>query len=174
MAGGVPVACAPTINSVDYQAGLYTIHGSLHIDLSEEAVLDVLTDYDGLSRIYNNIEDSQVLVNGSQKQVLQTCRWEFLVFSGTFETRLTVHEARQHGEVVFNLISSSFMRQFQGAWKVTSLAGGGCRVQHRLSVQPSLAPPEALASYTKKIFVRQVERLLEDLSRELCRVRAQR
>ncbi len=147
------------------QAGLYTIHGSLHTDLSEEAVLDVLTDYDGLSRIYNNIEDSQVLSNGSQKQVLQvgdvlglhlasgvmasalmliadqtlrqaqksidlaglslrdfmcvqTCRWEFLVFSGTFETRLTVHEARQHGEVVFNLISSSFMRHFQGAWKV--------------------------------------------------------
>ena len=45
-------------------------------------------------------------------------------------------------------------------------------MQHRLSVQPSLAPPEALASYTKKIFVRQVERLLEDLSRELGRVRA--
>ena len=49
---------------------------------------------------------------------MQTCRWEFLVFSGNFEMRLTVHEARQHGEVVFNLISSSFMRQFQGAWKV--------------------------------------------------------
>ena len=58
---------------MEAQAGLYTIHGSLHIDLSEEAVLDVLTDYDGLSRIYNNIEDSQVLVNGSQKQVLQVC-----------------------------------------------------------------------------------------------------
>ena len=59
-----------------------------------------------------------------------------------------------------------------GAAQVTPQAGGGCRVQHRLSVQPSLAPPEALASYTKKIFVRQVERLLEDLSRELCRVQA--
>ena len=44
------------------------------------------------------------------------------MFSGTFETRLTVHEARQHGEVVFNLISSSFMRQFQGAWKVRILS----------------------------------------------------
>ena len=39
-------------------------------------------------------------------------------------------------------------------------------------MQPSLAPPEALASYTKKIFVRQVERLLEDLSRELRHVQA--
>lgn len=54
--------------------------------------------------------------------------------------------------------------------QVSALAGGACRVQHRLSVAPSLAPPEALAVYTKKIFVRQVERLLEDLAQELCRV----
>ena len=45
-------------------------------------------------------------------------------------------------------------------------------MEHRLSVQPSIAPPETFASYTKKIFVRQVERLLEDLSRELCRLQA--
>ena len=54
--------------------------------------------------------------------------------------------------------------------QVSAIPGGGCRVQHCLSVAPSLAPPEALAVYTKKIFVRQVERLLEDLARELCRV----
>ena len=53
------------------QAGLYTIYGSLHTELSEEAVLDVLTDYEGLARIYNNIEASQLLQSGSQKQVLQ-------------------------------------------------------------------------------------------------------
>ena len=56
--------------------------------------------------------------------------------------------------------------------QVTTLPGSGCRVEHRLSVQPSIAPPETFASYTKKIFVRQVERLLEDLSRELCRLQA--
>ncbi len=56
--------------------------------------------------------------------------------------------------------------------QVTAQPGSGCRVEHRLSVQPSIAPPETFASYTKKIFVRQVERLLEDLSRELCRLQA--
>jgi hypothetical protein len=61
---------------------------------------------------------------------------------------------------------------FKSWWspQVSAIPGGGCRVQHRLSVAPSLAPPEALAIYTKKIFVRQVERLLEDLAQELCRV----
>jgi hypothetical protein len=46
------------------------------------------------------------------------CRWEFLVFSGTFETQLTVDEDRKAGTVVFNLVSSTFMRHFQGRWQV--------------------------------------------------------
>ncbi len=54
--------------------------------------------------------------------------------------------------------------------QVSALANGSCKVEHRLSVEPVLAPPQAFAGYTQKIFVRQVERLLEDLSRELCRV----
>ncbi len=54
--------------------------------------------------------------------------------------------------------------------QVTELSDGACKVQHTLSVKPNLAPPDALATYTQKIFVRQVERLLEDLSIELCRI----
>lgn len=54
--------------------------------------------------------------------------------------------------------------------QVSELADGSCKVEHRLSVEPVLAPPQAFAGYTQKIFVRQVERLLEDLSRELCRI----
>ena len=53
------------------QAGLYTIYGSLDTDLSLSAVLDVLTDYRGLSRIYNSIEESLLVLQGTQKQVHQ-------------------------------------------------------------------------------------------------------
>ena len=53
--------------------------------------------------------------------------------------------------------------------QVRALPGGGCAIEHRLAVQPLLAPPDALAGYTQRIFVRQVEVLLEDLRRELCR-----
>ena len=53
------------------QAGLYTIYGSLDTDLSMSAVLDVLTDYRGLARIYNNIEESRLVLKGTQKQVYQ-------------------------------------------------------------------------------------------------------
>ncbi len=74
---------------------------------------------------------------------MQMCRWEFLVFSGTFETRLTVHEARQHGEVVFNLISSSFMRQFQGAWKVCLTPSS---LQHHIDDQKMQYSPDPFES----------------------------
>lgn len=50
----------------------------------------------------------------------QLCRWEFLVFSGNFETELTVEEDLPNGSVVFRLVTSSFMRQFEGRWQVTA------------------------------------------------------
>ncbi|BDA47163.1 hypothetical protein COCOBI_10-0080 [Coccomyxa sp. Obi] len=164
------VCSQPSIDSVAQQEGLYTICGSLETGLSREAVLCVLTDYEGLARIYSSIEESKLSVIGRKKSVLQVCRWEFLVFSGTFETKLTVEENLPSGTVVFHLVSSSFMKQFEGRWQVSELADGSCKVEHRLSVEPVLAPPQAFAGYTQKIFVRQVERLLQDLSRELCRI----
>lgn len=50
--------------------------------------------------------------------ILQICRWEFLAFSGTFKTLLNVHEERDAGRVVFSLIKSSFMKDFEGQWQV--------------------------------------------------------
>ncbi len=52
--------------------------------------------------------------------------------------------------------------------QVQELPGRGCRVEHRLSVQPVVAPPDAFSGYTQKIFERQVEELLKDLGQELC------
>jgi len=51
---------------------------------------------------------------------VQICRWEFLAFSGTFKTLLNVHEERDAGRVVFSLIKSSFMKDFEGQWQVIS------------------------------------------------------
>lgn len=50
----------------------------------------------------------------------QVCRWEFLAFSGTFKTLLNVHEEPEAGKVVFSLIKSAFMKDFEGQWQVTA------------------------------------------------------
>ena len=65
------VHCCSDLVWTSEQAGLYTIYGSLDTDLSVLAVLDVLTDYRGLARIYNNIEESRLVSQGNQKQVHQ-------------------------------------------------------------------------------------------------------
>lgn len=58
------------------------------------------------------------LVPNSHILFVQICRWEFLAFSGTFKTLLNVHEERDAGRVVFSLIKSSFMKDFEGQWQV--------------------------------------------------------
>ncbi|KAK9905740.1 hypothetical protein WJX75_005449 [Coccomyxa subellipsoidea] len=155
------VCYVPAIDSVAHQAGRYTIRGHLETGMPRQAVLGVLTDYEGLARIYSSIEDSRQCIINGKKGVNQLCRWEFLVFSGNFETELTVEEDLPNGSVVFRLVTSSFMRQFEGRWQVSELENGSCRVEHQLSVEPVLAPPQAFAGYTQKIFMRQSRRASE-------------
>ena len=85
------------------QAGVYTIYGSLQTDLSEEAVLDVLTDYKGLSRIYNNIENSQVLLNGSEKQVIQVHLALFILSKDSELGQQHIADSNQEGKACLPL-----------------------------------------------------------------------
>lgn len=52
----------------------------------------------------------------------QTCKWAFLVFSGTFRTSLSVLEEPAARRLAFHLIQSSFMRQFVGRWDIAPAA----------------------------------------------------
>ena len=55
--------------------------------------------------------------------MLQDCKWQFLMFSGTFETSLFMTEERGANRLSFNLAKPSmFMRSFQGRWQVTCAA----------------------------------------------------
>ena len=58
-----------------------------------------------------------------------------MAFSGTFKTLLNVHEERDAGKVVFSLIKSSFMKDFEGQWQVESSAHMSCmrKVQQHFS-----------------------------------------
>ena len=67
---------------------------------------------------------------------MQECKWEFLIFSGSFSAELTVKEERNQGRLTFSLIESSFMEEFVGRWKVLlcdfkSSAPTWSKAQHR-------------------------------------------
>ncbi len=49
----------------------------------------------------------------------QSCRWEFLIFSGSFRIVLSVHmEEAGPRSLVFRRVQSSFMRAMEGRWQV--------------------------------------------------------
>jgi|APGre2960657404_1045060.scaffolds.fasta_scaffold73547_1 hypothetical protein len=71
--------------------------------------------------------------------------------------------------LTFRLLRGTFLRDFEGSWAVDPDGRGGSRVVHRLAVQPLMPLPPPVAEYTKRIFVQQVEALLQDLASEVDR-----
>lgn len=172
-----------------YADGSFTVQGCLLSRASPDTVYQVLTDYESLPRVFQNIESSSVrrCKQTGGKQLVQTCKWAFLVFSGTFVTELNVREDATQRQLTFSLLESAFMREFVGSWdvrpapgsdpseggsssssvSVSSNGSGLTEIRHRLSVRPTVAPPQAVGDISKRIFQRQVVGILSDLQAEL-------
>lgn len=99
----------------------------------------------------------------------QACSWRFLAFSGSFNVHLSVDEDSTARSLVFRLVKSSFMRDFEGRWQVSPTPGGAgrARIEHVLAVKPLMPIPAAISQYTRGIFTRQVSNILRDLEREI-------
>lgn len=133
-----------------------------------QQVYDLLADYDRVGDVFSNIiQSSTELGSDSSTTLHQVCRWEFLLFSGKFKMQVSVAEQPAVHSLTFGLIHSPFMRTFQGQWRVEQQQGGGCRVHHLMAVTPTLAPPRPLAFYTKRVFERQVSKIMSDLARAM-------
>lgn len=89
------------------------------------------------------------------------------MFRGSFNIITCVEEQPEDKSVAFSLVESKFMRAFQGSWSVEELPGGGCKVMHTLQVTPLVSPPPSFASYTSKIFIKQVTGIMEDLQQAM-------
>eukprot|EP00873_Tetraselmis_striata_P037340 jgi/Tetstr1/457604/TSEL_044171.t1 len=149
--------------------GGYTVTGALEVAARPEDVYAVLVDYEGAHDIFSNIESTKVVDVEGKVQLMQKCRWKFLMFSGTFDAVLSVREVPEQRVLLFELVQSSFMQGFQGRWKVVDNGQGGSVVKHSLTVNPTLSPPSVMGGYTRKIFVEQEHQVLDDLIAELIR-----
>ena len=165
------------IENVMYENGTYSVVGKLIVPVSAGEAYEVLTDYSSLSDIFHNIEKCSINVAESgEKHLIQHCSWRFLIFKGTFVTKLHIMEDPSSWQLEFSLgEQESFMRDFVGAWHVKESQDrlGHCEITHSLAVSPSIAPPKRLGNITAKIFVGQVKGILRDLESEILRRRAQ-
>jgi len=156
--------------------GIFKVAGEVRIPAPAHIVYGVLADYQSCARVFNNILDSKVEQSPhGELLVKQKCRWSFLAFSGSFDCSLAVTEDPNKYSLVFKLLESSFMRYFEGSWRVIPLPPSGqqqqesCVVQHVLSVKPMMQLPKPIAQATKGIFVNQVSNILDDLMNEIDR-----
>ncbi|EIE21311.1 hypothetical protein COCSUDRAFT_43073 [Coccomyxa subellipsoidea C-169] len=94
------------------------------VDLSPDEVYDILTAPDNAS-VFKGIKKvpyRKVLQDdgrGKQKvEVEQLAAWKFLMFSGSFATRLYVFQDKRRHIVEFRLARPGLMKDFAGTWRV--------------------------------------------------------
>mmetsp|Transcript_12426 Transcript_12426/g.29521 ORF Transcript_12426/g.29521 Transcript_12426/m.29521 type:complete len:183 (+) Transcript_12426:433-981(+) len=147
----------------------YTVSAEAKIPATRDLVYEVLVDFEDSARIFDNILASEVHHILGEVQLVQVCRWKFLLFSGTFNSTLAVRQMPDNGIVQFELVESDFLSEFHGQWSVVEDASGGSIVRHTLTVRPTLSPPSFFGGYTRKISIEQEARVLEDLTAEVAR-----
>ncbi|CAI5989817.1 unnamed protein product [Closterium sp. NIES-64] len=94
--------------------------------LPPDAVYNTLCDpYN--RRVFKNIKavkHRKVLEDDGDRQLVeveQSAAWRFLVFSGSFDTRLLVTQDRAERTMSFKIAQPGFMRRFEGFWRVEPL-----------------------------------------------------
>ncbi|CAG9463058.1 unnamed protein product [Pedinophyceae sp. YPF-701] len=166
----VPTDPTVRLERVEVQGGEFNVRGILEVDGPKDLVYAVLCDYDAAADIFHNVlESSAEDLGAGRLKLMQTCRWSFLLFGGSFESEIDVVKDEAAGLITFELVQSGFMNSFSGKWKVVEGTDGRCVVEHDMATTPKLAPPGPMAGYTRKIFGSQVTRLLEDLAAEVAR-----
>lgn len=176
----------PQANFVSLVNGVYTVQGQLDVVAPVPLVMGILRDVDHAADVFGNVDSSTSYSRpDGSTELLQSCKWRFLAFSGNFECRLTVVADPNTDTVIFNLVSSSYMNEFEGRWEVKAVRSDGngsssgssglvgARVNHQLSVKPSFPVPPPIARYIAPIFQQQVTGILEDLQREVNRRQSQ-
>ncbi|KAL6774266.1 hypothetical protein ACKKBG_A24375 [Auxenochlorella protothecoides x Auxenochlorella symbiontica] len=171
--GGDPTSDI-VLEQVTYEAGVYKAVGSFLTAASPPTVYDLLTDYPTLPRIFTSIAECREEAGREGDSLLrQTCLWEFLGFSGQFDSLLRVSEDPAMHRVSFSLVpgQSGFLADLTGTWSVQAAPGdaGLTRTQYSLAVHLASKPPHAIGSLAKAIFASQVKAMLSDLQQAVGR-----
>lgn len=174
------------------------VHFSVPLD--PDGVYDILTDPNN-HRVFKNIKEvtyRKVLENDGNQLLVeleQLGRWQFLVFSGSFSSRMIIKQNRREHSVLFDLARQGVMRRFSGSWKLEPLQGAdsdskpqatgtensdvdktsdptmiGTWVHFHQVLEPTLMPPWPLKGYLRRVTEKVIREMLGDLQRECLRL----
>jgi len=166
------VARAPACELVSNENGAYTVRGEMTLrGVAASSVYNLLTDYEASPRAFRAVRGVRVIecegdaCVASNIYIEQECEWKFFVFGGAFPCAFEVEERDEEMKMKCSLApgrrGTGFLKQFEGSWSVENTSEG-VLIEHTLMVKPKLTPP-----YASKIFIQQVEQILEDVVNEI-------
>ena len=166
------VARAPACELLSNENGAYTVRGEMTLrGVAASSVYNLLTDYEASPRAFRAVRSVRVIEGegdacvASNIYIEQECEWKFFVFGGAFPCAFEVEERDEEMKMKCSLApgrrGTGFLKQFEGSWSVENTSEG-VLIEHTLMVKPKLTPP-----YASKIFVQQVEQILEDVVNEI-------
>lgn len=191
----------PLLEVTQPKGSFCTIHTRFAAALDPDGVYDIVTDPNNY-RVFRNIKEvvyRKVLEDDGNRQYVeleQLGRWKFLIFSGSFATRIFLEQKRREKTLSFDIAKKGgMMRKFSGSWTMEPMraseagippAGSepvvktdvderddpivGSWVTFQQVVEPTVKPPWPLSDYIRSITEKIVREMLADLQRECQRL----
>lgn len=157
----------PSVTVVE-KGGVYHVATTFLVPQTPGLVTTVLTDYEHIPDFMSDVKVSRVLERGGGRTVVeQEAAARFLFFSRRVHLALEIVETPGH--IHFRDICGRSFVQYEGGWHIEA-EGTRSRVTYELSAQPTDDVPAVIV---RRLLARDVQRTIEQLSREMARRAAQ-
>jgi carbon monoxide dehydrogenase subunit G len=148
--------------TVHENGGIYRVAATFSVSQPAAVVMEVLADYDGISRFMPDVQTSTVLERDDDYAVVeQEAVAKFLMFSKRVHLVLEVHQAP--GSLRFRDRCGNSFSSYEGRWTVTEV-GGHTHVAYELTARPAFEVPEFLL---RRLLKRDSTRMIQLLTAEI-------
>ncbi len=169
-----PPLAASTIEQAEFRYAdhAYRYRFTAHLDARADAVRRVMTNYDGLARINDDIVLSRVIArydeHSLKRQLLMKHCLLVFCFDLDFVERV---DLREDGDIVTTIVpGEGNFRRGETVWHIEALADGSTRVTTRSEQEPAFFIPPVLGPLLmKRSFLREIAettRRIETLARD--------
>lgn len=163
LTGVAPAVAQPRSDvAVHESSGIYRVAATFSVPQPAAIAMNVLADYDRISRFMPDVRTSTVLERqGDYAVVEQEAVAKFMMFSKRIHLVLEVHQTP--GALHFRDRCGESFSSYEGRWTVTE-AAGRTHVAYELTAQPAFDVPEFLL---RRLLKRDSTRMIERLAAEI-------
>ena len=164
--GAARAAAAETEVRVSRLPGkTYEVHGAFEVAASSSAVLDVLTDYEGIPAFVSSMKESRVRETRADGSILVEQKATVGVFLLKRTVTILLEVRRGPQSLRFEDVGRESFWRYEGGWRTEETADG-MKVTYHLIAQPDFVAPSMVMSRAMK---RGARDLLNEVRAEIVR-----